>query len=181
MSTVEVSLCMLLLRCVISCMSCMQLFRCVLMFATSSGNSGVLSFMLLLGCVCAGGGVCGCQLCSACAMTTKMLWSECGPDGSVVAVAISVYLGCGVLVSMSSILHSVFACPCCLWMYVCCLCLGSQATGRSPHSVTICLCILSCCRWRTGCPSCVVLSPGSSAALKSPRIMVVCLWLTLVM
>ena len=115
-SIVDVSCCMLLFRLDISCTSCMVLLRCVLMFMMSSGRSGVLSFMQLLVGFGVGGRMCCCQLCNACALTIKMLWSECGPDSSVVAVAVSVCLGCGVLVSMSSILHSVVTCPCGLWM-----------------------------------------------------------------
>ena len=168
MSTAYVSFCMLLSTLAISCSSCLLLLRCVLMFVMSSGSSGVLSFIQLLGGICVGGGVCSCQLCSACALAIKILWSECGPDSSVVAVAVSANLGCGVLVIISSILHSVVTCPCGLWMYVCCLCLGSQATGRSPHSAVICLYFLSCCMCCTGCPSFVVLSDGSSAALSLP-------------
>ena len=115
-STADVNCCIVMFRLDISCTSCMVLLRCVLMFMTSSGRSGVLSFMWLLAGGGVGGGMWCCQLCSACALTIKMLWSECGPDSSVVAVAVSVCLGCGVLVRMSSILHRVVACPCCLWM-----------------------------------------------------------------
>ena len=115
-STVDVSFCILLFRLDISCTSCMLLLRCVLMFVMSSGSSGVLSFIQMLGGVSVGDGMCSFQLCSACALSIKILWSECGPDSSVVAVAVSAYLSCGVLVSISSILHNVVTCPCGLWM-----------------------------------------------------------------